>query len=72
VVQAVDRTGGASGQCGVFEVPAAVVSALHQLQLSGAVGWLRLVRLPPPAAAGAGTGATIGAGCKVVCAMGRA
>lgn len=74
VVQAVDRTGGASGQCGSFEVPAAVVSALHQLQLSGAVGWLRLVRLPPPAAAGAGPGATIGGvwKCKAVCATGRA
>jgi hypothetical protein len=52
VVQAVDRTGATSGNCRQLEVPGQVVSALSELQLTGAVGWLRLVRLPPPAAAG--------------------
>lgn len=51
VVQAVDRTGASAGQCRQLELPAPVVSALSKLQLSGAVGWLRLVCLPLPAAA---------------------
>jgi hypothetical protein len=56
VVQAVDRTGATTGQCRQFEVPGLVVSALTELQLSGAVGWLRLVRLPPPATASSTAG----------------
>jgi hypothetical protein len=53
LVQAVERTGAAAGSLRELLVPSQVVSALSQLQLSGAVGWLRLVRLPPPAAAAA-------------------
>lgn len=55
VVQAVERTGAASGCVRDCEVPAQVIGALRELHLSGAVGWLRLVQLPPPAAAAAGT-----------------
>jgi hypothetical protein len=57
VVTAVQRTGAAAGQRRQLELPAQVVSALTELQLSEAVGWLRLVRLPPaPAAAGTPAG----------------
>jgi hypothetical protein len=58
LVQAVERTGAAAGSLRELLVPAQVVSALSQLQLSGAVGWLRLVRLPPPAAAAAAASAS--------------
>jgi hypothetical protein len=50
-VLAIDRQQPDSAQLQHLRLPGHIVAALQQLQLTSAVGWLRLVRLPAAAAA---------------------
>jgi hypothetical protein len=50
-VLAIDRQQPESEQLQQLRLPGHIVAALQQLQLTSAVGWLRLVRLPAAATA---------------------
>jgi hypothetical protein len=49
LVHAVERVAAAAGQVRTLELPGQLVAALRCLQLSAAVGWVRLVKLPAAA-----------------------